>query len=601
MRARWAASVGHRCRPKRQARPEVRPPSPFTDRRLAVGVITALSLITGAFETLTIVAVVAFIDGATRDDLSWEVSVGPIDEVLGSGALMLAAAFFLFGMTFGHLAAAWAKARAVSGWQLQTQKRAVAGFLAASWATQSGLAAGAVQTLMNRIGAAARGLNGLLTLLSSAGAVVMFGVGAILSSPLAASVLLSVGAILMALMRPIRVGSRNASGLTALAQGRVIDGVAEMHALAEEVHVYGSEGAVGDRLSAELAATRRSQRRSAFLTNAGGVLYRSLGIGAVLVGAAVATRQTNLDVARVGVAGLLLLRGLGYGQRIQQSWQNIQNSKPYVNMVGETIEMFEANSSPWGSTEANRLGTFDVENVNYSYGAEEQALHDVSFTLQPGEALGIVGPSGSGKSTLAQVLLRLREPTSGACLVDGVPTAEIRTEDWVRLVALVPQRVQLLGGSVIENIRFDRWWVSEKDVFEAAAAAGLHDEISALPQGYETLLGQGARDLSGGQRQRIGIARALAGNPQLLVLDEPTSALDAISEQHIQSTLESIAGSVSIVIIAHRLNSLNVCDRLLVLEEGRVQAFGSRESLLERSDFFRDAVASQLRRVDNEC
>lgn len=171
---------------------------------------------------------------------------------------------------------------------------------------------------------------------------------------------------------------------------------------------------------------------------------------------------------------------------------------------------------------------------------------------------------------------------------------EISAESWFRHVTVVPQQTRLLRASVIDNIVFYRPWVSVDAARSAAKAAGLHDEIEALPDGYDTLIGDAIRDLSGGQRQRLGIARALAGEPQLLVLDEPTSALDAMSESRVQETLALLKGKVTIVIIAHRLATLNHCDRMLVLEAGVVRALDTPKVVLQQSDFYRDAVRMQL-------
>ena len=231
--------------------------------------------------------------------------------------------------------------------------------------------------------------------------------------------------------------------------------------------------------------------------------------------------------------------------------------------------------------------------MSYTYGGEIHALRHVDVTLEPGETLGIVGPSGSGKSTLAQILLGLREPSSGTHLAAGIPAMDIAANDWYRRVTVVPQQPKLLRASVLDNILFYRAWINEDEAIAAAKAAGIHNEILELSDGYNTMVGDAVRDLSGGQRQRLGIARALAGSPDLLVLDEPTSALDAMSEARVQETLAQLKGSVTVVIIAHRLATLNHCDRLLVLEEGSVRALGTPATVMAQNDFYRNAVEMQ--------
>ncbi|MEZ5179680.1 MAG: ABC transporter ATP-binding protein [Acidimicrobiales bacterium] len=220
----------------------------------------------------------------------------------------------------------------------------------------------------------------------------------------------------------------------------------------------------------------------------------------------------------------------------------------------------------------------------------------MSFNIHHGEAVGVIGPSGSGKSTLIQLVLRLRQPSTGRYLVGGVDAGELRDKDWFERVAFVPQDCQTVSDDVMENIRFFRPWISDEDVISAAKRAHVHEEILAMPDGYRTDLGSRGGGLSGGQRQRVAIARALAGNPQLLVLDEPTSALDMRSESLVHETLTELQGSVTMLIIAHRLSTLKTCDRIIVMGSGRLQAFGERSQLEADNAFYREAIAlSKLR------
>jgi ABC-type multidrug transport system fused ATPase/permease subunit len=214
----------------------------------------------------------------------------------------------------------------------------------------------------------------------------------------------------------------------------------------------------------------------------------------------------------------------------------------------------------------------------------------VTLTLPVGQIVGVVGPSGSGKSTLSQMILRLREPTSGSLRVNRVDAEDYTLSSWYHHVSLVPQDPRLLHTTVAENIAFLDARLSREDITEAAKAAGVHDVIMSLDDGYDTLIGPAFRDLSGGQIQRIGIARALARGAQVLVLDEPTSALDVHSEAVIQATLESLRGRVLVLIIAHRLSTLSICDRIVVLQEGRIESTGSLSEVSEHSDFFRRAL-----------
>ena len=219
------------------------------------------------------------------------------------------------------------------------------------------------------------------------------------------------------------------------------------------------------------------------------------------------------------------------------------------------------------------------------------ALQDVTFDVERSETVGIIGPSGAGKSTLVQILLALREPTTGVYLVNGQPSNKYRRCDWQRLVAYVPQEPRLLHASVFDNISFLRD-LSSDDVERAAILAGIHDEIAAWPDGYGTIIGPRADAVSGGQQQRVCLARALAASPDLLVLDEPTSALDRHSEFVIQRSLIELKGQVTMFIVAHRLSLLEVCDRVMVIHAGRMEAFEETANLHERSGYYRGVIAA---------
>jgi len=223
-------------------------------------------------------------------------------------------------------------------------------------------------------------------------------------------------------------------------------------------------------------------------------------------------------------------------------------------------------------------------------------LKGVSFVIEPGETVGIVGPSGSGKSTLVQLLLRLRHPVEGHYTADGIEAADIAQDSWYRRMAFVPQEPRLFRGSVAENIRFFRDELDDAAVEQAAKLAHLHEDVVDWPLGYDTSVGERGGAVSGGQRQRIVLARAMAEEPDVLILDEPTSALDMKSESLVQQTLQGLKGRSTMFIIAHRLSTLNDCDRIMVLKDGELQAFEAASALRESNAFFAEAVQlSQLR------
>ncbi|MEZ5323250.1 MAG: ATP-binding cassette domain-containing protein [Microthrixaceae bacterium] len=251
---------------------------------------------------------------------------------------------------------------------------------------------------------------------------------------------------------------------------------------------------------------------------------------------------------------------------------------------------FRASVPPSGDRSLGDAANLSMRNVNYRYVDDRPALTDVSFDVRHGEAIGIIGPSGAGKSTLIQLLLRLRYPDSGTYTIGGVDARSVDDGSWFSEVAFVPQDCQVYNDTIEENIRFFRTDATLDDVIDAARRAHIHDEIMAMPDGYATPLGSRGGALSGGQRQRVAIARALVRRPRIMVLDEPTSALDMRSESLVHETFAKLKGNVTVFVIAHRLSTLNTCDRIMVFGDGRLQAFGERRELERESRFYREAL-----------
>ena len=187
-------------------------------------------------------------------------------------------------------------------------------------------------------------------------------------------------------------------------------------------------------------------------------------------------------------------------------------------------------------------------------------------------------------------MLRLRQPTSGAVLADGVDARDISLDAWSRQFSFVPQDPALFSGSVAENIRFFRADVDDTAIEQASRLAHLHDDVVSWPNGYETQVGGRGHQLSGGQRQRLCIARALVGRPSIVVLDEPTSALDVKSESLVRETLAALAPECTVIVIAHRLSTLNICDRIMVVLNGALQGFDTSTTLETTNPFYREAL-----------
>ncbi len=245
-------------------------------------------------------------------------------------------------------------------------------------------------------------------------------------------------------------------------------------------------------------------------------------------------------------------------------------------------------------------GRVGLEAVSFGYEAAVLVLHTVELVVAPGEVLALVGPSGAGKSTLFNLIPRFYDPTAGRVTIDGHDLRDVTQRSLREQIAIVPQETFLFGGTVRENIRYGRLEASDAEIEAAAEAANAAGFIAALPEGYNTTVGERGVKLSGGQRQRIAIARALLKDPRVLLLDEATSALDSESEELVQSALERLMRGRTTVIIAHRLSTVKSADRIAVLDGGRVVALGTHEALMAEGGLYARLYAMQFREGDRE-
>ncbi len=268
-------------------------------------------------------------------------------------------------------------------------------------------------------------------------------------------------------------------------------------------------------------------------------------------------------------------------KRLSRIYAQIQKAMAGADRVFALLDMEETvTSAPGAKTLPPVEGRVCFSDVSFSYREDVPALTDLTFTAEPGQMIAFVGPSGAGKSTVTNLIPRFYDVTGGSITVDGYDVRDVTTESLRSQIGIVPQETVLFSATVRENIRYGRLNATDAEIEAAAKSANAHDFIMALPEGYDTEIGERGANLSGGQRQRIAIARAILKDPRILILDEATSALDTESEKVVQAALDRLMVGRTSFVIAHRLSTIIGADRIYVLDGGRVREQGTHEELL---------------------
>ena len=293
---------------------------------------------------------------------------------------------------------------------------------------------------------------------------------------------------------------------------------------------------------------------------------------------------------------MFFIIGSGLKEPLEDMMVKVLDTKRISEGMRRVDEILQLEEMSYGDTGAPTHYDVQFENVTFAYGDGAAAVDDVSFTLSAGNVTGLVGPSGGGKSTLAQLLLRFYAPQQGTIRIGGVDIASIPPERLTRLVSYVFQESVLFHDTVENNIRMGDTSASHEDVVQAAKNAEIHEVIQRLPQGYDTVIGEGAAFLSGGERQRLAIARVFLRDTPIVVLDEATAYADAENEARIQQAFARLAKNKTVLIIAHRLKTVEKADQILVMQEGRLQGVGTHNALLAACPLYAEMVAANERR-----
>ena len=409
----------------------------------------------------------------------------------------------------------------------------------------------------------------------------------VVSSPkLSGLVLIAIPVIVL----PLVFSGRSVGRRSRAAQDRLADATSyatENLGAVRTMQAFGASAATRARFSAAVEDSYEAARRAilsrGLLTTVAIFLAFASVVGVLWLGAhdVMAKRMSGGLLSQFLLYAVLGASALG---ELSQVWSEVSAAAGAAGRIGELLAIQPAivgPARPAVLTEPVK-GAIRFERVGFAYPtrARDAAIHGLDLVIQPGETVAVVGPSGAGKSTVFQLLMRFYDPTSGRILLDGTPIDALAPDDLRRCFALVPQEPVIFSGSIADNIRYGRSGASDAAVQEAAERAAAHGFITALPDGYRTLVGERGVTLSGGQRQRLAIARAIVKDAPVLLLDEATSALDAESERLVQGAIDAMMGTRTTLVIAHRLATIRRADRIVVMDGGRIVEQGPHASLL---------------------
>jgi ABC-type multidrug transport system fused ATPase/permease subunit len=566
---------------------------PVRGRLVAVGVVAALAGFAEAILLLTIANVATGLTGETNLD---EMGLGPlaitgmgVPTMLALGAVLVVSVFLL------QLVAARGVARLYARSIHKSRTRFLEVHSKAVWPAKEEMQSGAV------VQAATAYSSKVADAVLSAGMAVAAGanflallVSAILIDPVGAVAILVGVVVLIGVTVPIIRMARRFNSRLVVYNDDFASAVQEYSAVGREIRVFGVEQAYCDSMCEISEAQSRTLEKARLSSSLSSVVFKASALALILGLLSVAQGMGSSAVTSFAAISLILLRSVSYGQGVQTQLQTVAETGPWVSRIVQLVERLDAQGEransgvrlPYSTGRSIRV---ELDDLSFGYSDTVVVLRDLTLGLPQGSLVGIVGPSGAGKTTLAELVLGLREPSVGAVLVNGVDLREIDPDDWRRRTAFVPQEPVLITGSIRENVRFHRDWVSDEQIEIALKSAYVDVDSSGWSHGIDTEVGSLGSMLSGGQKQRIAIARALCGRPGLMVFDEPTSALDSRSEDRVTDALKAARGSATVLVIAHRLSTLRDCDYVVVLKEGRLQASGPPSELGDLSLYLTDA------------
>ncbi|OGL88696.1 hypothetical protein A3I42_00470 [Candidatus Uhrbacteria bacterium RIFCSPLOWO2_02_FULL_49_11] len=474
-------------------------------------------------------------------------------------------------------------------YETSVRQKLYAATLAARWPYLAQQKIGHLEKiLMDHVGNGASALMYLASAILLLTSLIMYVLVALNISVVITLITLALGGLFFLLFKPLLYKTRVMSQRFLNTAKEVAHHINEHMIGIKTVKTFNAEAPTAAHADIFFRRLRRSRIWMSIYTSIPNTLIQPLTIIFILVLFACAYPQPGFQIASFAVILYLIQKIFSYVQSVQTKLQSLNEIAPYLRSVADYMHNIAAQAE---SVDSHGLSfsfhtLLEMKDVSFSYSPERPVINRLSLMLPRGGVFGLIGSSGAGKTTLVDLLMRLLEPSQGQILLDGIPYASFAVNDWRRHIGYVSQDVFLLNDTVAHNISFYNETITRAKREEAARAAFIHDFIVNLPQGYDTVVGERGASLSAGQRQRIILARALAREPQLLILDEATSSLDNESEAAIQRSLQALKGKVTILIIAHRISTVLNTDMIFALDQGRIIEQGAPQELMNNANSY---------------
>ncbi|MCI0566535.1 ABC transporter ATP-binding protein/permease [bacterium] len=476
-----------------------------------------------------------------------------------------------------------------TGYERNVREKIFRESLATEWRHLVGERIGHLETLImtdaNRAGVLLKHLAEIIMLATS---LLMYAIIAVNISPVVTAFSMLAGIVIFFAFRPLIRRTRMIARKTSALYRAVAEHVNESVVGMKTVKAFGAERPVQSIGQGQFEGLMNNQRRAFVISAIATQFVQPLSIIFVACVFLYAHRTETMSFGALVAVIYLVQRIFSYIQLLQGHIHTLNSLVPYVKNIIEAESLSSAHKE---SLEGRDSFAFEkhlsFRNVSFAYSPKKTILSDISFSIERGRLLGLIGASGAGKTTIFDLILRLLSPLYGEIALDGKPIRDIDIGEWKKNVGYVSQDMYLVNGSIKDNIRFYGDSISDDDIADAARKAHAYEFIRELPDGFDTVVGGRGMKLSMGQRQRVSIARVLARKPQILLLDEATSALDNESEVRIQETIAGLRGTVTTFVIAHRLSTVMGCDTILVLEGRRIVEEGAPEKLLsDKNSYF---------------